>query len=165
MAALWATHDEDGDGYPDAADTDGDGIPDAEDEDPDNDGCLDEPLLTMLNPHSCGDLDGDGIADGMDPDGDGDGDADLEELTLGADGRFSDHRNDQHNSQQAIVDLTRLCTETALLARGIDNGHRIRIHIIVYVVQPLARNITTPNLSRNGVRRRWHGVVRRARAG
>ena len=103
MAALWATYDEDGDGYPDAADSDGDGIPDALDEDPDNDGCLDEPLLTVLNPHSCGDLDGDGIADGTDPDGDGDGDADLEELTLGADGRFSDHRNEQHNSQQAVV--------------------------------------------------------------
>jgi cysteine-rich repeat protein len=103
MAALWATYDEDGDGYADGADTDGDGLSDAVDEDPDNDGCLDEPELTRLDPYSCGDLDGDGIADGMDPDSDGDGDADLEELTMGADGKLSDSRNGEHSARQGFA--------------------------------------------------------------
>jgi cysteine-rich repeat protein len=103
MAARWATYDADGDGYADGADTDGDGLSDAVDEDPDNDGCLDEPELTRLNPYSCGDLDADGIADGIDPDLDGDGDSDLEELTMGADGKFSDLRNDQHSARQAFA--------------------------------------------------------------
>ena len=104
MAALWATYDADGDGYPDGPDSDGDGVPNAEDVDPDNDGCLNESDLTKHNPHSCGDLDEDGVADGMDPDSDGDGDADLEELSLGEDGRYSDHRNVAHSSERALAE-------------------------------------------------------------
>ena len=99
MAAVWAASDPSG-----VVDTDGDGLADDVDEDPDNDGCLDEPPLTALDPFSCGDFDADGVADGVDPDGDGDGDADLEELTPGADGRVSDHRNEAHHSGRAAVE-------------------------------------------------------------
>ncbi|MDE0882956.1 MAG: DUF4215 domain-containing protein, partial [Myxococcota bacterium] len=94
--------DRDGDGYFDAPDQDGDGLADEEDDDADGDGCLGESELTASLPFSCGDFDGDGLADGFDPDDDGDGHADLEELSSGADGRTSNHRNGQHFARSSI---------------------------------------------------------------